>query len=175
MVSRHPSEPLISLFREKCKKDVLFFCWKPSHYEGNQNPQHLLSSGETLFMRRFKTLASAWKCPEMPKWSICWQYTGLPCFLFRRQSVTSAPPSSRDSLAQIQERSSSSGTCCCAWKSTWTKLGFADPFLKNWNFVFRCGMHIETLPVQMTDFQLPSAEVAVTWRNGRHIWSGNIG
>ena len=117
-VSRHPSGPLISVFREKCKKDVLFFCWKPSHYEGNQNPQHLLSSGETLFMRRFKTLASAWKCPEMPKWSICWQYTGLPCFLFRRQSVTSAPPSSRDSLAQIQERSSSSGTCCCAWKST---------------------------------------------------------
>ena len=37
-----------------------------------------------------------------------------------------------------------------------------DPFLRNGNFVCRCGMHIETLPVQMTDFQLPSAEVAVT-------------
>ena len=48
---------------------------------------------------------------------------------------------------------------------SWTKLGVADPFLRNRNFVFRCGMHIETLPVQMTDFQLLSAEVAVTWQN----------
>ena len=43
-----------------------------------------------------------------------------------------------------------------------TKLGLADPFLRNRNFVFRCGMHIETIPVQMTDFQLLSTEVAVT-------------
>ena len=45
---------------------------------------------------------------------------------------------------------------------SWTKLGLADPFLRNRNFVFRCGMHVETLPVQMT-------EVAVTWQKGRHI------
>ena len=41
-----------------------------------------------------------------------------------------------------------------------TKLGFADPYLRNLNFVCRCRMHIETLPFPKTDFQLP-AEVAV--------------
>ena len=46
---------------------------------------------------------------------------------------------------------------------SWTKLGFADPYLRNLNFVRRCGMHIKTLPVPKTDFQLP-AEVAVTWQ-----------
>ena len=58
---------------------------------------------------------------------------------------------------------------------SWTKLGLADPFLRNRNFVFCCGMHIETLPVQMTDFQPLSAEDAVTWQKGRHVWSGSIG
>ena len=44
-----------------------------------------------------------------------------------------------------------------------TKLGFADPYLRNLNFVCRCRMHIETIPFPKTDFQLP-AEVAVTWQ-----------
>ena len=46
---------------------------------------------------------------------------------------------------------------------SWTKLGFADPYLRNLNFVCCCGMHIETLPFPKTDFHLP-AEVAVTWQ-----------
>ena len=53
-VSRHPSGPPISVFREKCKKDVLFFLLETVtlvkhiyiyiyiYYEVNQDPQHLL-------------------------------------------------------------------------------------------------------------------------------------
>ena len=37
---------------------------------------------------------------------MCLQYTGLPCFLFRRQSLTSAPPSSRDTLVPVAARES---------------------------------------------------------------------
>ena len=41
-------------------------------------------------MRRFKTLATAYKCPEMPQRSIFWQYiyTRLPCFLDYTVSTT---------------------------------------------------------------------------------------
>ena len=98
-------------------------------------------------------------------------YARLPCFLVYRVSTTvcNLNSSCRDSLAQIEERSSS-----IVWykllrvkvqkvRFSWTKLGFADPYLRNLNFVCRCGMHIETLPVPKTDFQLP-AEVAVTWQ-----------
>ena len=119
---------------------------------------------DATFVERFLNLNTSYKnVYAFSQWSLLYL---LPCLPFRRQSVTSAPPSWRDSLAQIQERSSSSGTCCCAWKSTSVKQN------ERKNFVFRCGMHVETLPVQMTDFQLP-AEVVVTWRKGRHIWSGN--
>ena len=48
-VSRHPSGPQISVFRDKCKKDVLFFSAGNRHFskkyiyhEVNQDPQHLL-------------------------------------------------------------------------------------------------------------------------------------
>ena len=98
-------------------------------------------------------------------------YTRLRCFLDYTVSTTVRNLNSlcRDSLAQIEERSSS-----IVWykllrvkvqkvRFSWTKLGFADPYLRNLNFVRRCGMHIKTLPVPKTDFQLP-AEVAVTWQ-----------
>ena len=81
-VSRHPSGPPISVFREKCKKDVLFFLLETvtlvKHIyictlRTESRPATptfcvylLIFSGETLLMHRFKTLASAWKCPEMP-------------------------------------------------------------------------------------------------------------
>ena len=49
-VSRHPSGPQISVFRDKCKKDVLFFLLETVtlvkhiyiYHEVNQDPQHLL-------------------------------------------------------------------------------------------------------------------------------------
>ena len=95
-------------------------------------------------------------------------YTRLRCFLDYTVSTTVRNLNSlcRDSLAQIEERSSS-----IVWYKllrvkvhfSWTKAGFAEPYLRNLNFVCRCVMHIETLPVPKTDFQLP-AEVAVTWQ-----------
>ena len=74
-VSRHPSGPPISVFREKCKKDVLFFLLETvtlvKHIyictlRTESRPATptfcvylLIFSGETLLMHRFKTLASA--------------------------------------------------------------------------------------------------------------------
>ena len=34
---------------------------------------------------------------------------------------------------------------CVKVHLSWTKLGLADPFLRNRNSAFRCGVHIETL------------------------------
>ena len=98
-------------------------------------------------------------------------YTRLRCFLDYTVSTTVRNLNSlcRDSLAQIEERSSS-----IVWYKllrvkvqkvhfSWTKLGFADPYLRNLNLICRCGMYIETLPFPKTDFQLPT-EVPVTWQ-----------
>ena len=98
-------------------------------------------------------------------------YTRLCCFLDYTVSTTVRNLNSlcRDSLAQIEERSSS-----IVWYKllrvkvqkvhfSWTKLGFADPYLRNLNLICRCGMYIETCPFPKTDFQLP-AEVPVTWQ-----------
>ena len=74
---------------------------------------------DVTFVERFLNLNTSYKnVYAFSQWSLLYL---LPCFPFQRQSVTSAPPSWRDSLAQIQERSSSSGTCCCEWKSTSVK------------------------------------------------------
>ena len=128
-----------------------------------------------FLMRRFKTLASAWKCPEMPKHMLT-----IHTFALFPVSTTV-----RNLSSSIVQRfiGTNSRKKFIVWylllrvkvHLSWTKLGLADPFLRNRNFVFRCGMHIGTLPVQMTDFQLLSAEVVVTWQKGRHIWSGSIG
>ena len=101
-------------------------------------------------------------------------YICLPCFLDYTVSTTVCNLNSScwDSLAQIEARSSS-----IVWYKllrvkvhfSWTKLGFADPYSRNLNFVCRSGMHIETLPVPKTDFQLP-AEVAVTWQKRAAIF-----
>ena len=70
----------MSVFREERKKgeercavfplENAALVKKNIHYELNQNRQHLpfvfLFFGETLLMCRFKTLANACKCPEMP-------------------------------------------------------------------------------------------------------------
>ena len=98
-------------------------------------------------------------------------YTRLRCFLDHTVSMTfrNLNSSCRDSLAQIEEIRSP-----FVWYKllrvkvqkvhfSWTRLGFADPYLRNLNLVCRCGMHIETLPFPKTDFQL-TAEVAVTWQ-----------
>ena len=100
-------------------------------------------------------------------------YTRLPCFLDYTVSTTvgNLNSSCRDSLVQIEERSSS-----IVWYKllrmkvqkvhfSWREqnLVFPDLYLRNLNFVCSCGMHIETLPFPKTDFQLP-AEVAVTWQ-----------
>ena len=74
---------------------------------------------DATFVERFLNLNTSYKnVYAFSQWSLL---NLLPCFPFQRQSVTSAPPSWRDSLAQIQERSSSSGTCYCEWKSTSVK------------------------------------------------------
>ena len=98
-------------------------------------------------------------------------YTRLRCFVDYTVSMTfrNLNSSCRDSLAQIEEIRSP-----FVWYKllrvkvqkvhfSWTKLGFADPYLRNLNLVCRCGMHIETPSFSKTDFQLP-AEVAVTWQ-----------
>ena len=138
-------------------------------------------------MCRFKTLTNACKCPEMKH--VLTIYARLPCFLVYRVSTTvcNLNSSCRDSLAQIEERSSS-----IVWykllrvkvqkvRFSWTKLGFADPYLRNLNFVCRFDMHIyiETLPVPKTGFQLP-AEVTATWQERPpyliwQYWLGALG
>ena len=100
-------------------------------------------------------------------------YTRLPCLLDYTVStiVRNLNSSCRDSLAQIEEISSS-----IVWYKllrvkvqkvhlSWREqnLVFPDPYLRNLNFICHCGMHIETLPFSKTDFQL-AAEVAVTWQ-----------
>ena len=87
-------------------------------------------------------------------------YTRLRCFLDYTVSTTVRNLNSlcRDSLAQIEERSSS-----IVWYKllrvkvqkvhfSWTKVGFADPYLRNLNLICRCGMYIETLPFQRRIF-----------------------
>ena len=77
---------------------------------------------DATFVERFLNLNTSYKnVYAFSQWSLLYL---LPCCPFQRQSVTSAPPSWRDSLAQIQERSSSSGTCCCEWKSTSVKQNY---------------------------------------------------
>ena len=94
------------------------------------------------------------------QWSLLYL---LPCFLFRRQSVTSAPILHRAEIHWHKFKKEVHRLVPVAARESplqLTKLGFANPFLKNRNYVFHCGMHVETPPVQMTDFQLP-AEVVV--------------
>ena len=132
---------------------------------------------ETLFEASFKKIS---ECLKMPSNAVMKHMLTIYTFALFRLSTTI-----RNVSSSIVQRftDTNSRKKLIVWylllrvkvHLSWTKLGFADPLSRNRNFVFRCGMHIENLPVQMTDFQLPSAEVAVTWRKGRHIWSGNIG
>ena len=151
----------------------------------NQNPQHLLFvflslfffSGETLFEASFKKIS---ECLKMPRNAVMKHMLTIYTFALFPLSTTI-----RNLSSSIVQRftGTNSRKKLIVWylllrvkvHLSWTKLGFEDPLSRNRNFVFRFGMHIETLPVQMTDFQRLSAKVAVTWLKGRHIWSGNIG
>ena len=151
----------------------------------NQNPQHLLFVFLSLFFflerhflrRRFKNTS---ECLKMSRNAVMKLMLTIYTFALFPLSTTI-----RNLSSSIVQRftGTNSRKNFIIWylllrvkvHLSWTKLGFEDPLSRNQNFVFCCGMHIETLPVQMTDFQLPSAEVAVTWRKSRYIWSGNIG
>ena len=79
-VSSHPSGPSISVFREKRKKaeercavfllETVTLVKKKNSLRSESKPTAptfcVFFFGETVLMRRFKTLASAYKCPEMP-------------------------------------------------------------------------------------------------------------
>ena len=146
----------------------------------NKKPQHLLFFfGEALLMRGFNI-----KCLQMPRNAVTkhiftiYIYICLPCFLDYTVSTTVCNLNSScwDSLAQIEERSSS----IVRYKLlrvkvhfSWTKLGFVDPYLRNLNFVCRSGMHAHRNSSCSKDgFSATCWSCSNLTEKGHHIWSG---
>ena len=124
------------------------------HNEVNQNPQHLLFVFiYSFFLERhfwsviFKNIS---KCLKMPRNAVMnHTLTIYTLALFPVSTIVRNPSSS------IVRRFIGTNSrkkfivwyllLCVKVHLSWTKLGLADPFLRNRNSAFRCGVHIETL------------------------------